>query len=418
MDADDRAPEAQPAPQPTRPESPGMFVDQPENSPESSPQVASPQFSPGNSSPQNNIGDPMSIDNDELNDPDDVDCRDQAPDSQIRGRNGDHGSHNDPLSADHGGADDDQVDSQEDEEEDEDDDEDDELDEATDASETASVKFSIQLAQHGNSGCRCCNALTKRIKKQDDRMQKTTESKNKTISELRQQIADLRRKLLSTEQRLVRQQSRRDGQSHTTSPVIAFGPTTREGPRLWHRALNDLIHMPEDATNSWKKVLRICAREENYPLNQLHPYIRLVGTNDDRDPADGDSTRQAPPVVPIAPCEKFTRAFPDEILVKILHEVLVFEGNLVFVLSRLDPFVPLSPAVDLPVSDSCSGLPARFYINKVPSEISLTHDTISPGRLLAPLIVSRKWNYFGVSAFYGNNTFAFSSFGELDRFCK
>lgn len=409
MDADDRASEAQPAAQPARSESLGMFVDQPENTPEISPQVASPQLNPGNSSTQNDTGDLMSIDDDEPNDSDDVDCPDQATDSQMGGANADHSSDNDSSPTDHGGADDDQVDSQEDEEEDE---EGDGLDEAAGASDTVSVKSSIKMAQFGNSSCGRCTVLAIRIREQEDRMKEMVKSKNQTISELRREITSLRRKLLSAKQRLDRQQS------HTNSPIITVGPSTHEGPRLWHRALYDLIHTPEDATNSWGKILKFCAREENYPLNQLHPYIRLVGTDVDRESADGDSTRQASPVVPSAPCEQFTRAFPDEILAKILHEVLVFEGNLVFVLSRLDPFVRLSPAVNLPVSDSCSGLPARFYINKVPSEISLTYDTISPGRLLAPLAVSRKWNYFGVSEFYGNNTFAFSSFGELDRFCK
>lgn len=41
-----------------------------------------------------------------------------------------------------------------------------------------------------------------------------------------------------------------------------------------------------------------------------------------------------------------------------------------------------------------------------------------PNVLLAPLLVSRAWNFWGAHFFYSDNTFAFSSLGEFGRFCE
>ncbi|KAI2771688.1 hypothetical protein F4815DRAFT_488792 [Daldinia loculata] len=38
--------------------------------------------------------------------------------------------------------------------------------------------------------------------------------------------------------------------------------------------------------------------------------------------------------------------------------------------------------------------------------------------MLKPLLVCKRWYFIGVHAFYGANTFAFSSLGEWHRFCN
>jgi hypothetical protein len=99
---------------------------------------------------------------------------------------------------------------------------------------------------------------------------------------------------------------------------------------------------------------------------------------------------------------------PDDIQVKILRIGLVFDGELVHAISRLDPYYePESGHLNC---NRRTSLFHRFHIGR--EQVSLTFGTIHPQRLLAPLLVCRQWNLIGSSLFYGANTFAFSSIGE------
>ncbi|KAI1458703.1 hypothetical protein F4805DRAFT_456417 [Annulohypoxylon moriforme] len=106
---------------------------------------------------------------------------------------------------------------------------------------------------------------------------------------------------------------------------------------------------------------------------------------------------------------------PIEIQVKIFARVFVKEG-LIHCLSRLDPKNPPLPE-DFPEEDvvGCSQLPTGFHYGPGPCHISLTR---RPNDVLSPLLVCKRWYYIGVHAFYGANTFAFSSLGEWHRFCN
>lgn len=208
---------------------------------------------------------------------------------------------------------------------------------------------------------------------------------------------------------------------HTPMPG---GPQRRGGLRTWHRLLRALINPghsddseDENKKPTWKAVQRMCAREENYSLRLLHPHIsgfvaQSVGS---------DTSNDWSPVSPEKGRVPFTGVLPDKVVARILHHYFVFDHKLVHVLTRLDPKVqPQSfPVEGSAKLSNSSGLTKRFYISgEVGQHISLRHDTISPAELLTPLCVSRKWNYYGASLFYGSNTFAFSSFGEFDKFCK
>lgn len=93
--------------------------------------------------------------------------------------------------------------------------------------------------------------------------------------------------------------------------------------------------------------------------------------------------------------------------VEILRMVLVFDGQVVHAISRLDPYC--EPTV---VPLNCRGEISplhRFHVGK--SKVSVTFAQ-KPEDLLAPLLVSKRWNYIGANLFYSGNKFCFSSLGE------
>lgn len=270
-------------------------------------------------------------------------------------------------------------------------------DDAADAQDEVAVMPLIRLIQTGSNNCHGCDVLKRRIQS----LIQQKENLQYDIEALKEKISDLERK----------NENKRRVAASNPAPIPA-GPQSRRAEKTWQRLIRQSTVGPNpSSTTPWYKIMRVCAREENYPLKQLHPHIQLVSESSSREPL---------PITPRAdiPRGPFKQAFPDEILLQIFREILVFDGQLVFVFSRLDPFVPLE---SLPESSSerSSGLKGRLYISGAAhSTISLTHDTISPGPLLTLLLVCRKWNFYGVHLFYGDNTFAFSSFGEFDRFCK
>lgn len=106
---------------------------------------------------------------------------------------------------------------------------------------------------------------------------------------------------------------------------------------------------------------------------------------------------------------------PPHLLARILGFALSYKGRLVHCISRLDPHKePVEPLPPMD-KDKRSGLLHRFHVGG--SSCSITFTT-KPNNLLAPLLVSKAWLFLGVHAFYGQNTFAFSSLGEFARFCK
>lgn len=292
-----------------------------------------------------------------------------------------------------------------------------------DAQDDNSPTALIRLAQSGGTNCQLCRVFSRLVERQQARFKQTVKKMNGQILEYKQQIQDLQEEI-----REMKRKIDPSGPSDGKPRPMPTGPKRQGVPvrKTWHSLLREAVVTPFNGV-AWTATQRMCAREENYSLKTLHPHIRLVGTDDsdsesddDTDIVDGGRSREATTVAPSMPFGRFQRAFPDNILMQILRTLLFFEGQLVFVFNRLDPFArPGSfPEEDSGELADSSGLKGRFYISgEIPCEISLTYDTISPGMLLAPLCVSRKWNYYGVSQFYGSNTFAFSSFGEFDKFC-
>jgi hypothetical protein len=105
-------------------------------------------------------------------------------------------------------------------------------------------------------------------------------------------------------------------------------------------------------------------------------------------------------------------ALPREIQGRIF--LLVFrKPGPVHCLSRLDKWnCPES------VPAACFGrkfkLPHRFSFGDEEA-VSVTTAYL-PSQILAPLLVCKRWLYIGAAAFYGTNTFSFSSLGEFGAF--
>lgn len=218
----------------------------------------------------------------------------------------------------------------------------------------------------------------------------------------------------------------------------------------WQSKLRGYYNLPQNQqTNAaWEPVWRAQYQQSNMPVSlNLHPDI-LFNSAEELDDVSVSSEQvvvsraSASPILPPlrADSKGLFDEFPNSILVKILTEVLFFEDKLVHIFSRLDPYDPPATIQDArrPVGSGCSRIQGRIYIRKFQcpgvtsglrlsansepvadrerATISLSRDTVIPGLLLAPLCVNRKFHSFGAHIFYNNNTFAFSTLGEFDRF--
>ncbi|KAI1880978.1 hypothetical protein JX265_001218 [Neoarthrinium moseri] len=108
---------------------------------------------------------------------------------------------------------------------------------------------------------------------------------------------------------------------------------------------------------------------------------------------------------------------PIEVQGKIFERHFVKPG-LIHCLSRLDDRHPPKQRAHFPFAESgTSGLPHRFAYGTGITRTSVMKAK-KPSEVLSSLLVCRRWFYIGVHAFYGMNTFAFSSLGEFGRFFK
>ncbi|KAH8903483.1 hypothetical protein BR93DRAFT_918150, partial [Coniochaeta sp. PMI_546] len=139
-----------------------------------------------------------------------------------------------------------------------------------------------------------------------------------------------------------------------------------------------------------------------------HPYIRLCASSNGWR-ADAVNLPQRQNDTTFA----WFHRLPAEVQAKIFR-LWLHKGSPIHCFSRLNPFmVPGS----WPVSNSASGMYNRFYWDNE-KLLDLTADAVDPQEVLGLLLVSKDFYFKGIHAFYGLNTFAFSSIGEFGRFCK
>ncbi|KAI8721984.1 hypothetical protein NCS52_00341200 [Fusarium sp. LHS14.1] len=175
----------------------------------------------------------------------------------------------------------------------------------------------------------------------------------------------------------------------------------------------------DERFHNWGDIYKFSCKEENMSWafsirksSKMHPGLKLRAPDDEEEEeesSDPGSVRGPPPNRPSPPSQSPSlggpRRSPFERLdigvqIKIFSYLFVFERELVHAISRLDPYYEPTE-----VPRNCSGqvsLLHRFHVGE--ESVSLTFGTIKPQELLAPLLVSKHFNYLGASIFYGSNT--------------
>lgn len=314
----------------------------------------------------------------------------------------------------------DQIEQEENDENDENEDDDDESDEIS------------GQGRPPDSACGSCKTLRHHIAKLNRRLESKSAmivKKTKRVTKLLEELKILRALLDTKDQTIHRLESilrhhhidPGNGRRVRRAPNPNAGTCVTQGP--WHAKLHEYFQLTPRARKSlvtWDRVWKAQYQQGNISISLalLHPDITLKKAEVLRTNNESISRREfsrdafdTPPPRPLQ-VKSFDK-LPEAIILRILTETLLFHGQVVHIFSRLDPY-------EAPANlESARRLRGRIYIsNGVRASISLTRDTISPGQLLSPLCVNRKWHFFGAHVFYGSNTFAFSSFGEFGRFCK
>lgn len=154
-------------------------------------------------------------------------------------------------------------------------------------------------------------------------------------------------------------------------------------------------------------------------LKKLHPDLNLRRpTNRElqadllQSPSEHQRSRPSDMLVGNTPGGNITRGklptkIPDKIQFQILRHIFDFQGKVVHAISRLDPHHALD---EVPMNrNQRPSFLHRLHVGRTPVSITFAPD---PNVFLAPLLVCRRWHFWGSHIFYGKNTFAFSSLGE------
>ncbi|KZL87775.1 hypothetical protein CI238_06924 [Colletotrichum incanum] len=221
----------------------------------------------------------------------------------------------------------------------------------------------------------------------------------------------------------------------------------------WHEELRLFITNPDHHdSQSYDDIYKLCCKEENMSTRRenVHPNLRLRApkanelqadaldgllVDDAEDGPDPESEnekraeaeRDGPEALFVQNDEQtevnqpqiqsvlsnFPFALlPVSIQAHIIKWLFFQENKLIHCISRLDPYMP--PEEPTQSNANRSGLLHRFHLSG--RSCSVTY-AIKPSKHLALLSVCKRWHYLGIHAFYGLNTFAFSSLGEFGRFC-
>ncbi|KAK1759765.1 hypothetical protein QBC47DRAFT_338167, partial [Echria macrotheca] len=190
----------------------------------------------------------------------------------------------------------------------------------------------------------------------------------------------------------------------------------RNTQRTWEQDLRNAL--AGNTPLNYPKVYKTMCLEENMSTvpDTTHPDVLLVSPN------QGNGRRCAYPYGMDETQQPWNGPFPFmklplNIQARIFKEWLFMKGQLVHCFSRLDRYVVPPPTYfTTPPSERRSGLRGLFYWG--PQSVSLARDCRRPSEVLRVLLVSKHFLFMGVHAFYGLNTFAFSSLGEMFRFCQ
>ncbi|KAF0635738.1 hypothetical protein FPSE5266_04633 [Fusarium pseudograminearum] len=197
-------------------------------------------------------------------------------------------------------------------------------------------------------------------------------------------------------------------------------PSLRKTEKEWPDVAQEFLETgPNAVYKDWGDVYKLSCREENMSWAfgesrppKTHPYLKLVPptSSQEQSAIAGLSDCCTPPPPPrdydssSSDQEQGFQPFrfqdlPPKIQLKILRWVLVFEGEAVHPISRLDPYY--EPGSMHRNCNRQTSLLHRFHVGRQP--VSLTFGGIHPQRLLAPLLVCKKWNTMGSHGRFARN---------------
>ncbi|KAG6361505.1 hypothetical protein INS49_009732 [Diaporthe citri] len=263
----------------------------------------------------------------------------------------------------------------------------------------AEMEYNDSSSDDAEPCTRACLKQAKSAARKLENANKRINAKNQTIDYLQQQLDAANSEIRGLKEELKR---------FTGSENPGREPS-------WEEKLQDCLVNGSSYQEAWKSSYRAL----NMPIdpNMCHPQVRFVMKDGDESISSRESSLNDLESVRSDEEIRSTKPLPDNVLYKILTELLTKDG-LVHCFSRLDPHCePVEFPSRQGLSSSSTGIRGRFFISSEQrSYLSLTWDTEDPKKVLAALCVSRKFAFYGIHIFYGSNTFAWSSLGELDRF--
>lgn len=245
------------------------------------------------------------------------------------------------------------------------------------------------------NGAECqtqCNQYEQRILAKDrrnDDLRATISQKNARIRVLENRITDLALQVRGLGGHPVwgGRRRRRPGQQRPEN-------LTPRGMSQWQNLLRESISGNESYTKAWKSSQQTL----NMPIDnrKTHPGIRFV-PKDSPDVPENMSPERDPIIARMPEGVQL----PDDVLFRILEHLLWYDGFLCHCISRLDlHHEPISFPTQREIGRECTGIRGRFFFSEDQlTPISLTHDTLDPNVVLAALLVSRKWCWYGVHIF-------------------
>ena len=191
----------------------------------------------------------------------------------------------------------------------------------------------------------------------------------------------------------------------------------------WHDKLSDFLDGSGGLT--YQYILEFFCKERNMSIlyTYVHPNILFQARPQDDAQDDvneammevvgGISVRRAsnengqPTTAQVWPTTFYQfHRLPPRCVKRVFELLLHKKGHLIHCVSRLDPYLPPTAKVVSP--------PHVFHWGC--QECVIT-DAKDPNDVLSILLVCKRFLFLGAHAFYGLNTFAFSSLGEFNVFC-
>ncbi|KAI8151972.1 hypothetical protein K4K49_010092 [Colletotrichum sp. SAR 10_70] len=189
----------------------------------------------------------------------------------------------------------------------------------------------------------------------------------------------------------------------------------RKTKRTWPHELRRLQANDPEAMD-YKKIYNLCCKEENMSsrVDLIHPNLRL------RHPTARDVQKEIETEISTAQLDIESDDGNESDTTVVRARSLSNASEELFVRDSEPPegIASLSTEKEAESPSTMSGFPFKKLPSEVRTKILTVTYAIKPNEHLALFLVCKEWYFLGAHAFYGLNTFAFSSIGEFARFFR